>query len=183
MTVDWGDYGLYVPPVVGPPRELSRQDARLCFKDIMSRRQERDHELGGLLRRNGLELATDRDALVAIGTWYVRSVEQNPERPERLWGNWYSVGFDLDFFVGDLVLARHTALKWHLVTGGKRNVAYHKPVIAGFRDPRAEFIVDGYSAMIGHRAIAQLTLPEEPLWEVVESADSWVQRIGLPLDS
>ncbi|GIT82026.1 hypothetical protein LLS1_36950 [Leifsonia sp. LS1] len=168
--INWGDYSLYEPPVLGPPENMSRRDARVAYADVMEKKPERLDYLKAFAARNGVVLDGHRESTDRWGRWLYEHVEEDPVRPGRLLGDWYSLVFDSGLFVGDLIIAKNPARFWKMQEGGKRHVSYQKPVIAGFDDPRYSVDPDRFIAGLGYAGIKRKPLDDSPIWEYVAIA-------------
>ena len=114
MTVDWGSYEPYVPPVAKPHREMSRQEATLSFDDVMANKQRRIEALERLAKRNGVPLGDNAEAMDAFGRWFYANVEPDAGRPGRAGAIWYGVAFDAGLSLGDLIIRLNPLREWSL---------------------------------------------------------------------
>ena len=173
MTAEWGGYEPYMPPVAKPHREMSRQEAKLSFDDVMANRQFRIEALERLARRNGVPLGDSAEAMDAFGRWLYANVEPDLDRPARLKSVWYGVVFDAGLYLGDLIIRLNPLRSWELKGGGKTNVAFQKSVIAGFpNDPKYSVDPDRYVVGLAHRSVSGRLLEDSPIWEYVQIAAS-----------
>jgi hypothetical protein len=164
--VDWTGYEIFDPEVDRPLNEVTRAEARRHFDKLMAQKDERNAQLAALLVRNrGPELGDDDAAISALDHWFRDRVEPDPERPHRLLPEWYSVGNDMALHLGDVAIARSPWLHWELFTWGKKDVAYQRPVLMGFRVPDKRYNVDldWNLAVIGHRQVTGQPLEDEEL--------------------
>ena len=132
MSVDWGSYQLYRLGAVGSFQDLPRVEARAEFARIMAAKGQRIEMLRGLLKSNGVELASSADGIQNLNDWFRHNVEHDPARADGLLPEWYSVSFDIGLFLGEVLIGRHPNLHWEFFTWGKKNVSYQRPVIMGF---------------------------------------------------
>lgn len=146
----WDDYEVFDPQVDRPLHEVSRPEARAHFDLVLSTKEQRIEELRRLGRAIGVDLDGRADALQSFNDWFAAHVEPDPDRPGRARGRWLSVCHDLALYIGDRWIAEYPHLHWTLHTGGRRNVSYQRPVIAGFPDaPRytvdLDYALGGYA--------------------------------------
>jgi hypothetical protein len=157
VTVDWDDYEIYHPGVLGPLRMLPRADARRAFDKCMEEKPARVGMLRRLLKANGVDLASSDAGIQDLNDWFVANVEPDPAQPGRLLADWYSVVNDVALFLGDVMIERCPTLRWEFFTGGKKDVAYQRHVIMGFTqvsNPKYNIDIDRRVAAYGHRVIA-----------------------------
>ena len=168
--INWGDYSIYRPPVPKLHSEMSRAEARLTYADVMGKKCARTAGLRRLLLINGLRLDDSPDSTDELGRWIYDNVEENPDQPGRLLGDWYSVVFDTGLYVGDLIISLNPHRHWVMQQGGRRHVAFQKAVIAGFpRDEKFSVDPDAYVAGIAYDSIKGRPVKSSPLWAYVEN--------------
>jgi hypothetical protein len=147
----------YEPVDVGPGPPQSRAAAKREFDLAMQQKAKRIGQIRGLLAANAVDPGSaDRD-VQAVNDWYRAEVEPDPMQPGQLTPRWYSVSADLGYFLGDLMIERHPQLRWELFVWGKKNVAYHRPVIMGFTQVAyPKYAVNPVSLVVtyGHRVVA-----------------------------
>ena len=152
--MEWGDYEPFDLGIDGPLSELPRREARAAFRRWIDAKTARVDALAGLAARNGIALGDDDASVQALNDWYVAEVEADPDRePGWLTPHWYSVSDDIAMFLGDLMIRRHPALRWEFHVWGRRNIAYHEPVIMGFRARAVSFDLRRIVASYGHGVI------------------------------
>ncbi|MEH1057231.1 hypothetical protein V6U89_18765 [Micromonospora sp. CPCC 206171] len=173
MSVNWDDYNPYEPPYYGPLAELSRAEARESFNQLMSAKSERIDMLRALLKANGLPLSGDDDSVQRLAEWLRSEVEANPEHPERLRNIWYAVVNDVALFLGETLINRCPGLRWEMFTAGRRDVAYQKHVITGFRkvaNPKYNLDIDRLVATYLHQVISGKPTDPSYFVNVLEAA-------------
>lgn len=154
--VVWSGYSIYDPGLTGLPEEAPRREARAAYQRLMSERHGRISQLIELAQANGVPLDVDGNGLDELGEWFVNSVEEDPDRPGRLRGRWYSVVNDIGLLLGELAIERSEGkLRWEFYIWGRRNTAYHRHVIMGFDTPDTKYNVDldFLVAAYGHRSL------------------------------
>lgn len=157
VTMDWDGYEIYDPKVAGPLSTLPRAEARGAFDRLMSEKRARIEMLGRLLKANGVELRSSDIGVQELNDWFITNVEADPTSPGRLLPDWYSVVNDVALFLGDVMIERSPGLNWAFFTGGRRDVAYQRHVIMGFRglpNPRFNIDIDRNVATYAHRIVA-----------------------------
>jgi hypothetical protein len=155
--MNWDDYEIYHPGVVGPLHTLPRAEARRAYDRVMAEKPARIEMLRRLLKANGIELSSTDDGIQELNDWFIANLEADPVNPGRLLPEWYSVVNDVALFLGDVILGRCPGLRWEFYTGGKRNVAYQRHVIMGFsrvRNPKLNVDIDRNVATYAHRIVA-----------------------------
>ncbi len=174
MTIEWGDYELYDPGVSGDAGSLSRKEARWAFDKLMEERPLRVQMLAGLLQTNGLRLESSDEGVQALDDWFRENVEEDPEIPGRLLPEWYSVVTDIALFLGDVMIRRHTHLRWELFTAGRKSASYQRDVVMGFTrggDPNMEIDVASQVAGHGHRKVGGLPVKHDKFVRLLRVAD------------
>jgi hypothetical protein len=157
----WDEYEVFDPRVDRPLHEVSRPDARAHFDLVMATKEHRIAELKKLCNGVGVNLDHGFDALQGFNDWFIAHVEPDPARPRRARGRWLSLCHDLALYIGDSWIAKYSHLHWTLHTGGKRNVSYQRPVIAGFSvGPR--YTVDLDYALGGYAGDVAWGAPRDP---------------------
>jgi len=134
LDIDWGSYEIYDPGVYGPSATLSRADARFAFDKLMEEKSQRLEMLAELVELNGMELDRTDAGVQGLDDWFRSQVEEDPESPGRLLGDWYSVVNDIALFLGEVMIERHPKLRWELFTAGRKNASYQEAVIMGFEN-------------------------------------------------
>lgn len=154
--MNWGDYGIYDPGVVGPLNTLPRAEARRAFDRLMDQKAARIEMLGRLMRANGVELSGTDEGIQDLNDWFRVNVQPDPANPGRLLPDWYSVVNDVSLFLGEVIIERCPSLRWEFFTGGKKDVAYQHHVIMGFQgaNPKFNMDIDARVAGYGHRIVA-----------------------------
>lgn len=157
MTVKWDGYEVYHPGVLGPLNILTRAEARRAYDKRMQDKPGRVEMLRGLLKANGVELASTDAGIQDLNDWFRTSVEADPNQPGRVLADWYSVVNDVALFLGDVMIERCPGLRWEFFTGGKKDASYQRHVITGFSqvtNPKYNIDVDRSVATYAHRIIA-----------------------------
>lgn len=157
MTVDWDGYVIYHPGASATLNTLPRTEARRAFDKLMEEKPARIEMLRGLLDANGVQLSGSDPGIQDLNDWFVANVEADPAKPGRLLPEWYSVVNDVALFLGDVVIERCPMLRWEFYIWGKKNVAFQRPVIMGFRqvvNPKYNIDIDRRVATYGHRIVA-----------------------------
>jgi hypothetical protein len=153
--VEWDDYEVFDPGVDRPLAELPRKQARAAFDRLMGARGERLSQLRQLAAANGIDLDA-ADGVQRLNDWFVASVRPAPEDGGRLANIWYSVVNDIGLFLGERAIdASAGTLRWEFFTSGKRDMAYQRPVLMGFKvsNPRYNLDPDLLVGMYGHRVV------------------------------
>jgi hypothetical protein len=140
--MNWDDYDIYDPGVVGPLNTLSRAEARRAFDRLMDEKTTRIEMLRRLINANGVELRGTDEGIQELNDWFRVHVEPDPARPGRLLPEWYSVVNDVALFLGEVIIERCPRLRWVLFTWGKRDAAYQRHVIMGFPVGNPKFNMD-----------------------------------------
>ncbi|WP_144311976.1 hypothetical protein [Actinopolyspora erythraea] len=79
MTViDWDAYTIFDPELSGPPRNLSRRDARWLYKKIMSEKTQRLEVLRRFLSWHGVELSSDDAGVQRLNNFFLAHVSEPP---------------------------------------------------------------------------------------------------------
>jgi hypothetical protein len=178
MSVDWDGYDVYQPGPGKPPREQSRSEARREFEKLMADKDGRIDELRRLLAADGVQLAETDAGLRDLQLWLAREIEPSPEDPGAPRNLWFSVLNDVALFLGDVMIKRAPGLEWRLFErGGKRNTAFHQPVIMGFDVPSPDYNVDlrGALSTYAHRVVAGISEGDEDLFVRMVH---WAERRG-----
>lgn len=174
MTINWGGYEPYSPLVSRPHNELSRSEAKAEYENLMASRSERRDELEDLLRANGQQLMADEQGLAALNDWFIANVEGSSANAGGPSSWWFAVINDLALFLGDVIIERAPNLRWELFTGGKRDIAYQRPVIMGFskmKNSKYNLDIDRLLVTWAYQAI-QRDEPKSNMQSVVASAVS-----------
>lgn len=152
---DWTGYEVFDPGVDRPLHELPRREARAAFDRLMDARHVRIDELTRLAATDGVDLAAT-DAVDQLDRWFLRSVEPNPDEPERLRNIWYSVVNDIGLYLGERAIeGSGGSLHWAFFTAGKTDVAYQRHVVMGFDVANKKYNVD-FDLLVarhGHRVV------------------------------
>lgn len=175
MSVDWNGYEPYVPPVVGPRRELSRRQAEDAYEHLMAAKRERIEMLQMLLRDNGIELKDDDTQIELLSEWFRANVERSGNDPDRLRNIWYAVVNDVALFLGDVIIHRFPGVQWQLFVSGKRDVAYQRHVLVGFTsapNPKYYVDIDRLVATYGYRASGGEHVPSDYFLSLIRAAGS-----------
>ena len=161
--MEWTGYDVFDPEVDRPLAEVSRAEARRHFDKLMAEKDERAAALRDLVRRDaGIEPGGDPDAwLTQVEAWLRDRVEAHPTHESMLVEEWYSVVNDLALVLGDLAIEDSPWLSWELCTGGRRNVAFQRPVLMGFRVPNRSYLYD-LDRVLGGFALALAAGEDEP---------------------
>lgn len=166
--VVWTHYEPYVPPVLGPPSEMTAREARLAYEEAMNSKSSRIGMLEAFAAINCAPFGADSESVDGFGRWLVDNVAPDPTEPRRLADHWYSVVFDTGLWVGDLIIGENPKLNWRLQAGGRSHISFQKPVIGGYEsDPRYSVDPDSYVAALAHRGIAGRPVKASPIWEYV----------------
>src|ERR671910_663854 len=144
----WEHYVGFDPGIDRPLDEVTRSEARDYFDRFIRATKERPDVLRRLLAINGVTVEPDEVGLDQLNAFYVDHVAGDPIS-ERLESQWYLVARDIGIWVGNFVIARAGHLEWRLFTGGKTDVAYHRPVIMGFDVPNKKYNVDPELDVVG----------------------------------
>lgn len=167
--VSWQNYEVYSPLTTGPLSRMSRADARQSFDDAMAKKHRSLAMLEQFARANSAPFGYDRRSADAFGAWFIQNVEPDPDLPDRLKDHWYSVVFDMGFWVGELIIREFPELGWKFHSGGRTHISYQKHVIGGYRsDPKYVRDPDRYVAGLAHRAITGKSSNESPIWFYVD---------------
>lgn len=164
--MDWTGYEVFDPGVDGPLRDVSRGKAREHYKKLMAEKEQRKAMLKALVARDGIDLDDSDASISALDHWYRDRVELDPDDPEKMVLEWYSVANDIALYLGDLAVERNPGLHWELHTGGKRALGYQRPVIKGFGllpNKRYDIDFDRRLITIGHRQAKGMKLEDEEL--------------------
>ncbi|MFF1820703.1 hypothetical protein ACFVWG_25580 [Kribbella sp. NPDC058245] len=132
------------------------REAQAAFQRLMAAKSERIDELRRLLENNGVELSSSSAGLQALNDWFRSEVEGDPA-VSRLRPIWYAVVNDIGLFLGDVMIEQNPHLKWVMFDKGKRDLAYQRHVIMGFKgvaNPKYNVDPDLLVGMYGHRIIA-----------------------------
>lgn len=140
--MDFTGYAPLPSPVEGPLRDAPAEAARALFDRLMAARAARRASLEGLWRRH--EPAADLDAEDAparLGAWLAG--ELAAAGPDALAGpqaaRWSGVVADVALWLGERLIGRAPALRWHFQDSHKKSTGYQRAVLAGFTrvaDPR-----------------------------------------------
>jgi hypothetical protein len=174
--MDWDDYEITDPGFVeGPVREADRESAELHFVGLMELREERKRELAKLVRHSGgFELDGSDESIRRLSRWFCEHVDPDPDDPDRLVAEWYSVARDIGLWLGDLLIERHPHLEWRLYVWDKRGPSYQRPVIMGFKVPEPKYHQDFERAVVvtGVRVVNGLDVDEDDdFLDVMRSAE------------
>jgi hypothetical protein len=176
MNIDWGDYKIYRPGVVGPLNTLPRAEARIAYQKMMTEKHARVSELKGLLKANRIDLGTDDSSVQILNGWFQSNVEEDPERLGRLLPQWYSVVNDIGIFLGEIIIERHPHLRWEFYIWGKKNVAFQRHVIMGFTAEDAKFHtnldIDAAVAVYAHRIIDGQEVEPDAFWRWLKGVEA-----------
>jgi len=156
MTVTWDDYSPFDPGVSRPLHEVTKREARAAFNRLMAAKDDREAELGRLLRLNGIDLGSSDDGLQELNDWFRTEVEGDPATG-RLRSIWYAVVNDLSLFLGDVMIQRSPNLKWVFYDKGAKDLSFQRHVIMGFckvANPKYNTDIDLLLATYGHRIVA-----------------------------
>lgn len=138
--MEWHEYELYHPARPGLPSELSREDARVEFENLIAQKDNRIAQLADLVRHDGVTLDRSDESIQALNDWFIAHAEEDEVRRGFISGRWVSVAIDIALHLGDTLIARHTNLRWEFYTwGGKRANGYQEPVIMGFSTEDSKF--------------------------------------------
>ncbi|MBS4729895.1 hypothetical protein MSM1_16605 [Mycobacterium sp. SM1] len=120
----------------GPPKQWSRSDAEKNFDYFVGHLDERIAMLNRLTTRNeGPKLDFTDESVAALNEWFVDRAEPDPDQenwPGGLTADWYSVALDMKAYLGEILRRRKPHLRWELSTRSKKDLSYHRPIIAGF---------------------------------------------------
>ena len=155
--MNWDDYEIYDPGVVNPLNTLPRSEARRAFDRLMNEKTARIEMLRWLLKANGVELSSTDDGIQDLNDWFRGNLAVDPDEPGRLLPHWYSLVNDVALFLGDVMIERCPGLRWEFFIGGKKDAAYQRHVIMGFRqvpNPKYNIDIDRRVATYGHRIVA-----------------------------
>ena len=155
--MNWNGYEIYEPPHRGLLGDLTRKQARESFEYLMEVQSRRINLLNRLLAANGIELREDDDSIQSLEDWFRENVEEDPEAPGRLKPAWYSIVNDIGLFLGSVLIRRCPQLHWEFYVYGKKNIAYQRHVVMGFRrvdNSKYNVDFDLGVASYGHRVVA-----------------------------
>jgi hypothetical protein len=173
--MDWNSYEITSPGFVdGPLHEADRESARLHFLGLMELKEERKQELAKLVRHSGgFELDGTDESIRRLSRWFCEHVEPDPDDPDRLVADWYSVARDIGLWLGDLLIERHPQLEWRMFIWGKRDPSYQRPVIMGFEVPEPKHYEDLEAGVVvtGMRVVKGLDVREDRLLDMMRSAE------------
>ncbi len=96
--------------------------------------------------------------------------------PDRMLPEWYSFANDLGLYLGDLLVMRHAGLEWRMFTGGRKDVAYQRPVVMGFsKTANKKFNVDFDAILVGygHRCIRKERVNLTLIVDTVRLHEGW----------
>jgi hypothetical protein len=125
-----------------PPKEMSIHEARAQFDELMSVMPERLEYFVGVLRGEGIDLqGSPSEALTRAGEWLVK-LAKVVRVPSSLEPRFRETPTELDLSVptisaccylgylfGEHVVESVPGARWDLVTGNKRDVLFHWPVV------------------------------------------------------
>ncbi|WP_435749050.1 hypothetical protein [Microbacterium sp. PMB16] len=127
----WSSYALNEQDPYWVLQELPRKEARKQFERTMAMKSERIAELHRLLEGFGITLDRSDRAIQSMNDWFVGVVNPLPDRnvPD---GVSLSVCEDVALYLGEIMISRHSDLRWDFFTWGKSNGSYQCHVIMGF---------------------------------------------------
>lgn len=175
MSVDWGDYEPFDPGIHGPLHEVPRREARAAFGRLMAAKGARIEALRQLLKRNGVDLDTNDDALQDLNDWFRREVEPDPSNDGRLRPIWYSVVNDLGLFLGEVIIGRSSNVHWTFFDKGAKDVSFQRHVLTGFskvKNAKYNVDLDRLVATYGHRVSSGQEVEDDEFWRWVRAAQS-----------
>lgn len=175
MSVDWDGYEPFDPGIWGPLHELSRKDARAAYDRLMSEKPQRIEALKAVLERNGVISGESLADVQALNDWFRVEVEPDEANPARLRPIWYSVVNDIALFLGDLMIQRSPNLKWTFFDKRKKDAAFQRHVIIGFKEvanPDFYIDIDAAVASDAHRIIVGKPVPEDSFCRILRYAES-----------
>lgn len=161
--------------VTKPLYAVERQEAERVFDLRMRKVRERIEQLSLAMEADGVKLTRDDKGLDALDGWFrslLRSArEQSPgEMPIVI----FSLINDIGLFLGDVIVERCPTLRWALCKGDKREAAYQKHVIIGFRnvsDPDYYIDVDGVVATYALKLFAEKERRKSLFTDLVRTAE------------
>jgi hypothetical protein len=129
-------YSVFDPGVDRPLHKVSREEAIRHFEHHVVSIEERLAQLQLLVESAGIELDFSDRSLHQLDQWFPAvissyGVENEWPTPEAL-----SICSDLAMYLGEVLRRRGPKLEWRLELGDKRDMAYQRPVIAGFQQVR-----------------------------------------------
>lgn len=176
MSVDWGGYTPFDPPVAKPFHEMTRPEATANFDAVVGAIGDRLSALRGLLATNGVVLPGDLGPgdLEAIDAWYRGNVAGDAATG-LLVPFWHGVAHDIGLYLGQCLIARSPWLRWELVTRPRSDFAFHRAAVAGFRRAGHDLHVDpcGTAVAIGYGAAFDPADDDEDTHRLPARFETW----------
>ena len=161
MLSEMTAYSTIQPPFTLNFSEMSKAELRNYFKWFQDITPERIAQLAFVVQSSpGFEnwqSDFSPDSLNALGDWFAGQIETRPRTKEEiddfnakapfpieisdseLTNRTFSLAMDIAMYLGQVFLKNHPSLKWDQPLGGKRNIDYGQPVLAGFWDGKVPF--------------------------------------------